>query len=149
MARVNVSVPDEMKERMDALGDRVNWSEAARAAFEREIAAATMPVDPNLDQVIERLRVSKAESHQLDLLRVRNNGREWAKLRAPYNDLRAVGKLRLTGHGYAGQVDHALGISDYNESLWFDGTGETPSDEYVEAFVEGAKDVWREVADKI
>ena len=37
MARINVSVPDGLKERMSVLDSRVNWSEVAQAAFEREI----------------------------------------------------------------------------------------------------------------
>src|SRR5262249_21967989 len=61
VARRSVYVTDAMKKGMDAVGDRVNWSEAAQTAFDREIVAATMPEDPNLDQVIERLLASKAD----------------------------------------------------------------------------------------
>src|SRR5262245_60363687 len=150
MARVNVSVPDEMKERMDALGDRVNWSEAARSAFEREITAATMPADPNLDQVIERLRASKAEFDREEIAQAREAGRNWAKLNASYLSLKRIINLTLTGRSFAEQVDRALGIPDWGESVWFDGyVKNNPSDEYVEAWIEGVKDVWREVADKI
>jgi hypothetical protein len=150
MARVNVSVPAEMKERMDALGDRVNWSEAARSAFEREIATATMPADPNLDQVVERLRTSKAEFDREYVIRGREAGRNWAKQTATYKDLRAIGGFTpMTGEGlYCHQLDRALKKPNWDRGDWYEGSG-NPSDEYVEAFVEGAKDVWREVADKI
>src|SRR5262245_47426485 len=152
MARVNVSVPDEMKERMDALGDRVNWSEAARSAFEREIAAATMPDDPDIDQVVERLRKTKADSWQAHLKKAREDGREWAKKLASYNQLKKVARLKFTGRGYWKQFDEAT--SDEESGDWggyfYDHYAERPgeepvpmpADEFVEAFVEGVRDVW-------
>jgi hypothetical protein len=159
MARVNVSVPDEMKERMDALGDRVNWSEAARSAFEREIIAASMPDDPDIEQVVERLRKSKADSWQANLKKGREEGREWAKKRASYNQLKEVARLKFTGRGYCKQFDEATfeeesGVADgyFHERYGAPPGAEPvpmPPDEYVEAFVEGAKDVWLQVTDKI
>jgi len=159
MARVNVSVPDEMKERMDALADRVNWSEAARAAFEREITAASMPDDPDIDQVVERLRKSKADSWQANLKKAREEGREWAKKRASYNQLKEVVRLKFTGRGYWKQFDEATFEEESGDwgGYFSDRYGERPGeepvpmppDEFVEAFVEGARDVWHEVADKI
>lgn len=34
MARISISVPDELKLKMDTFGETVNWSEVARVAFE-------------------------------------------------------------------------------------------------------------------
>jgi hypothetical protein len=156
VARVNVSVPDDLKERMDALADRVNWSEAARSAFEREIAAASMPEDPDVDQVIERLRKSKADSWQANLKKAREEGREWAKKHASYNQLKTVTRLKLTEQGkFASQFDGLTFEEDSGEyggyftSRYAYHEEPMPPDDYVEEFVEGAKDVWREVADKI
>jgi predicted DNA-binding protein len=156
MARVNVSVPDEMKERMDALADRVNWSEAARSAFEREIAAATMPDDPDFGQVVERLQKSKADSWQANLKQARERGREWAKKNASYNQLKTVVRVKLTEQGdFAGQFDRLTFEEDsgdyggYFTSTYAYYGHPMPPDDYVEAFVEGVKDVWIQVADKI
>jgi hypothetical protein len=159
MARVSISVPDEMKERMDALADRVNWSEAARSAFEREITAATMPDDPDIDEVVERLRKSKADSWQANLKKARDEGREWAKKHASYNQLKEVARLKFTGRSYWKQFDEATFEEDSGDwGGYFYERYEAPPgaepvpmppDEYVEAFVEGVKDVWLQVADKI
>jgi hypothetical protein len=155
VARVNVSVPDEMKERMDA-ADRVNWSEAARTAFEREIAAASMPEDPDVDQVIERLRKSKEDSWQANLKLAREQGREWARKLASYNQLKTVTRLKLTEQGeFASQFDRLTFEEDSGEyggyftSRYASYQEPMPPDDFVEEFVEGVKDVWSEVADKI
>src|SRR6476620_501940 len=95
MARINVSVPDSLKERMSALDSRVNWSEVAQAAFEREIIKHNFEVK-NMEQVIERLRASKtafAEKEQADGLA---HGRSWAQQHASYKHLRAVVDLDFT-----------------------------------------------------
>ena len=155
MPRISVYVSDAMKERMDAVGDRINWSEAAQAAFKHQIAMATMPKDANMEQVIERLRASKAAFVSSQADEGRKNGREWARLRASYEDLQNIAKLEfsdLTSSNYAHQFDCALGPepSRWEESFWFEPDGGSiPSDEYVEAFAEGAKDVWEEVADNL
>jgi hypothetical protein len=68
--------------------------------------------------------------------------------------LRAVVDLDFTDEtNYAALVDKALGNTDLrmDESFWQSGdeVWTTPSNEYVEAFVDGAIDVWNEVEDKI
>jgi hypothetical protein len=40
--RINISIPDELKTRMDAVDERVNWSAVAREAFMREIGAPSL-----------------------------------------------------------------------------------------------------------
>jgi hypothetical protein len=153
MARINVSVPDSLRERMSALDSRVNWSEVAQTAFEREIVKHNFEVE-NMEQVIERLRASKtafAEKEQADGLK---HGRSWAQQHASYEELRTVANLDLTNEtDYAALVDKALGNIDlhWDDSFWQDGDDvrRLPSNEYVQGFVDGALDVWSQVADKI
>jgi len=152
MPRINIYVSDAMKERMDALRDRVKWSEVAQAAFDREISISTVPKDPNMDQVIERLRASKIEHEKAVAKKGRQDGREHAKRWLKYADLQAIANLELEGEHFASQVDRALGNSgtQWGDSFWNDGEMNTaPSDDYVEAFVEGCKDIWNEIADKV
>lgn len=40
MARINISVPLELSNRMNAVGNRINWSAVAREAFERALKSA-------------------------------------------------------------------------------------------------------------
>jgi hypothetical protein len=151
MARLAIYVSEELKARMDALGDRVKWSRIAQLAFEREVAAATIPADPNLTQVIERLRATKVEDPHADLTRARERGRDWAMREANYQQLKEISGLVLTGTGYARQFAQAVKAHDKNDWPFFWGSPNAPlpPDDYVEAFLEGAKVVWREVADKI
>lgn len=153
MARISVYIPDGMKERMSALDDRVNWSEIAQAAFERQLTIASLPKDPNMHQVVERLRASKAEFLKQENDQGREQGRDWAKRRASYDQLRRIAEIELSGEHFALQFDRAFDPNfDGNpqDSFWFEpDEAWPPSDEYVEAFVEGAKDVWDEVADEL
>jgi hypothetical protein len=133
----------------------VNWSEAAQAAFEREISIATFKGD-NMEQVIERLRASKTAFADKERAEGRTHGRDWARLHASFEDLRTVANLDFDrqpdSSSYGALLDKALGNTDlsYDRSFWQDSEDwSIPSNEYVEAFVKGAKDVWNEVADKI
>jgi hypothetical protein len=155
MPRINVYVPDAMKERMDALGDRVNWSEAAQAAFGREIVNATFKGD-NMEGVIERLRASKSENEKAELDRGRKAGHEWACKYASYADLKAVSDMDPESQekNLASKVDDALGrnLHKGDMSFWMDeetGRVKYPSDRYVYGFWDAADDVFIQVEDKL
>src|SRR5436305_972571 len=120
MPRINVYVPDSMKERMDALADQVNWSEAAQAAFNREIMNRNAKVE-NMEQVIERLKASKAEHEISENQRGRKDGHKWACQLASYKDLKAISDLELEGADFAAQFDVALGNNPREgASFWID-----------------------------
>ena len=149
MARINLSIPDSLKDRMSALDSRVNWSEVAQAAFEREIVNHNFEVN-NMEQVIERLRASKTAFVDKERAEGVSAGRNWAQQHASYEHLRTIANLDLSEEtDCAVLMDKALGNTSLNrdKSFWQD--GDLPSDEYVEAFVDGARDVWDQVADKI
>jgi hypothetical protein len=152
MPRINVYVPDSMKERMDALADQVNWSEAAQAAFNREIMNRNVEVE-NMEQVIERLKASKAEYEISENQRGRKAGHEWACRYASYGALKVVSDLELEGTGFAEQFDVALGNNPREgASFWIDedtGRVKYPSDKYVFGFWDAADDVFAQVEDKL
>ena len=105
-----------------------------------------------MSQVIERLRVSKDKFEKDEAAKGRQDGRNWAMSRASYEQLATLSELELGGSDCARQLDQALGNSSGNwrDSFWVDlGAARWPSDSYVEAFVDGANDIWNEVADKI
>jgi hypothetical protein len=154
MARINLSIPDATKSAMDAL-DSVNWSEVARAAFDRTIQQQKSMKVENMEAVIERLKLSKAEADGADEAAGKRDGSLWAQKVASYRDLKRVGKLELDEGdvSFASQVDMALGNSgrDWGESFWNDGGDfqSVPGDEYVSGWVEGVQSVWDEVEGKI
>ena len=56
MSVVSVRVPKELKERMDALRDVVNWSEEIRAFIERRVAELEQEkAIEELERLIEKL----------------------------------------------------------------------------------------------
>jgi hypothetical protein len=142
-----------MKERMDALGDRINWSEAAQRAFEREIAGATVTTGNSMEQVIERLRVSKQEYLKSEGERGRKDGHEWACKFASYEDLMRVSGADPEQQKVAHQIDEALGLDPQEgTSFWMNeekGRIEYPSDEYAYGFWDAADDVFEEVKEII
>lgn len=153
MARMSIYVTDGMKERMSALDERVNWSEVAQKAFEREISISTLTEDPKMDQVITRLRQSKERFKETEAKSGREHGRNWAKAHASFKDLQAIANANFGGRDdLAVAFDELLGNTahDPDECFWQGPDGlEFPTNEYVEAYVQGAKDIWAEVADKI
>jgi hypothetical protein len=154
MARINLSIPDATKSAMDAL-DTINWSEVARAAFDRTIQQQKSMKVENMEAVIERLKLSKAEAAGVDEASGKRDGSIWAQKHASYRDLKRIGTLELDvgEDSFAAQVDMALGNSgrDWGESFWNDGGDfrSIPGDEYVSGWVEGAQSVWDEVEDKL
>jgi hypothetical protein len=152
---MSIYVPDALKAAMDRLGDddRANWSAAAQEAFERLLERLSRPREVRMDQVVERLRASK-EQFQRDQMRAgRERGEDWAMHEASFEALRALAgvdpKADRNGVPLRSMVDKQLGITIEAESLFFNPPAPWPSDEYVAAFVEGAKSVWLQVADKI
>ncbi len=62
-ARMNISIPDELKARMEVAGDSLNWSQIAAAAFERRLAQDTAEgLRTRVDEIVG-LPGSEALSH--------------------------------------------------------------------------------------
>jgi hypothetical protein len=154
MARISVYVPDEMKSEMDKIGDGVNWSNAAQTAFEIEISRHKWLEEPSMSSVIDRLKASKIEFRRDEETKGAKHGRDWATNRASYAQLRQVAELNLDLYtdDFWLVFDRQIGTDGTRpeDSFWFEpGENWIPSDEYVTAFVEGAKEVWDEVAPKL
>lgn len=78
--RTTISLPAELRKRMKACGDGVNWSAIAAEAFAAEVARInTRKDDSKMDDVIERLRASQRESGTQSFEEGREAGMEWAK----------------------------------------------------------------------
>src|SRR5437867_8721153 len=77
MARVNISVPDLLYERLDRLRDRVNVSRVCSAALEKELdmlETRPRPSDPDIERLLQRLLSGQERWYQ----RGREDGRRWA-----------------------------------------------------------------------
>ena len=77
MARMNISIPDPLYERLDRLRDRINASKVCAGALEKEldmIEAPPSPADPEIEQLVQRLQGLRERWYD----RGRQDGKRWA-----------------------------------------------------------------------
>src|SRR5215212_4053502 len=98
MATVTISLPDDLKTRMEHV-ERVNWSETAGLAFEAAVAHPVARKEPTMDPVIERLRTSKGKYAVSQLAEGEKAGREWAEMHAEYEELERISKINPDEEG--------------------------------------------------
>jgi hypothetical protein len=159
MPRMTIYVADELKERMDQLGNRANWSAAAQRAFEQIVDRERWKqMTDGLERATERLRQSKAIYEEAEKQRGLKAGGKWALGTAGYGVLEALERTADDGRGglcelNASQVaEISYGYSPPREhvSLWWGEEFEAlPSQAYVDGFVQGAIEVFREVKERL
>ncbi len=147
MARMSISMPDQLKVEMDAIGS-VNWSALAVEAFQRVVRKSRKVEAMNTEQVVERLRASYEETKSVEQEEGHAAGVEWASTTAEADELiwleanDELAALRL----------HEWRVSDspFEEYDLQDFWGESkPSHAFVEGFVEGAIEAWENVKDQV
>jgi hypothetical protein len=157
MARMSISVPDELKARMDAV-DGVNWSALAQQVWER---AACKPMEGGkMNDMVSRLKAQKAEYEESETTTGHKEGRDWATQFADYEDLVRLEKVAAQHNDHL-QDRHDTSLQDllYNEfnprnedtleTMFTDDEGKPNitdrSEENLEGFVEGALEAFGEV----
>ncbi len=89
-----ISIPPSLNDRMAKLPD-VNWSAIACAAFERKLGElAAQKEEKDMEDVIARLRASKAESDSKLYRDGFKLGESWARDHASVAELKQLAKLR-------------------------------------------------------
>lgn len=162
MARMSISIPDQLKARMDEVGQNKNWSNIAQRAFELELDA-TETKGNDMDAVIERLRASKMKIEEPTRVEWTEYGRSWAKTTAQYDELEQIGELDLDdiqdkafrpGMTYLLHLGRILyndegprGIDQFHEN--FGGEAGKVSGRQARWFLDGAQAVWNEVQDHV
>jgi hypothetical protein len=161
MARVSIYVTDDLKKRMDATGDAINWSNVAQPAFLAALATHEHRRGPTMQTAIERLKASKAQYEAKQSADGKEAGRLWAANTATYEDLVKVSKIDLDGVLLDGVLldapssmlfqaltdDGNLTPNDVAENCF--GEEAWPSEDYVVAFIEGAQEFFDEIQDEI
>jgi hypothetical protein len=157
MPRVTVYVPDELKGRMDAAGEAVNWSAVAQTAFSEAVAVHNLRKDPaNMDELVERLRASKERVTERDRATGEESGKAWATRTAEIDELERIN----ADYPNIWTLDHLCQAIDPHEEMdqyawtdFFEGFGFAggvqPPDDWAQGFASGAVDVYRSVADKL
>jgi hypothetical protein len=86
MARMNISIPDPLYERLDRLRDRVNASKVCAQALEKELdmlEGRTAVADPDLTRLLQRLQGVRDRWYQ----RGRDVAKQWAVATATRDEL--------------------------------------------------------------
>ncbi len=166
--RTTISVPVELKARMDAVSEPVNWSAVACRAFERKLAEHIKSRGVNdMQDVIQRLQASKRRYQEEATQAGYDEGAKWAREQAEYDELRnlfmapngtsmifSIDTFFTTGSGDAycsaerfvfvirPELD---GDRQAARDFWgaiFGDIADLPQDELVIGFASGALDVW-------
>jgi hypothetical protein len=173
MARINVSISDDLKLRMDEVEDEgVNWSALAAQAFESKLAElVTQRGARSMREVIARLRAAKHKDRHAASARGRAAGIAWASNVAEPEHLEALDDLVNSGgadyFADAPDQDYPPAERFYYEVIEPDQEGDRPaalrwwsrnwegldesgpSGEDVTGFAEGALTIWGQVKDEI
>jgi hypothetical protein len=165
MARITLYIPDDLKTRMDAAENEINWSEVTRPILTATVTAFEHKKGRNMTTAIERLRASKQKAEHDAVLWGKNEGREWAADKAEYRWLQRLSNRRKTNPSekprdalrYAvdlvdetiivnpEEIDELYRNACYPLSRGASGT----SDEYFSAFIEGAVGFFDEIREEV
>jgi hypothetical protein len=86
-----VSIPADLKRRMDKVADEVNWSAVAPQAFEGKLGEiAAKKEKKNMQDVIQRLRGLKSQEANETFLEGYALGEKWAKESATPNEMQRL-----------------------------------------------------------
>jgi hypothetical protein len=148
--RTTISVPQDLKRRMDAVKEPVNWSAIACRAFEEKLAEiATKKEEKTMIAIIQRLRASKPD---LFYQQGQEDGRRWASEQAKYDDLLRLERLHDRKRA-GGEWETLFDDPVIRSSFWRTYVGKSVFTDHHPAFfrgfAEGALALWLEVKDKL
>ena len=147
MARMNISIPDNLKERMDKY-PAINWSQTAGEAFLKKLNETELTIEVrDMTNAIARLKASKAEFEEQSETEGYQAGIEWAMKFAEYRQLqrlnehlKAYATSSLSGIPESrGGFENIVGTGGYD--VFEDDDPDTPS--FVQGFTNGAWEVFQ------
>jgi len=157
--RMNISIPNELRERMDKTPHSPNWSAIAARAFREHVSTFELKkgTGERMSKVAERLQASKAAFDEECKAFGNEDGRDWAEAHADYPELLAVSRIDPSTLNDKEDVFSAIDPDflgnwdmEYVEEKFFGRTSlYTNSVTYLEAWVEGVKAVFDEVKDQL
>ncbi len=175
---MSISVPEKLKEEIDSVELRVNWSSVACSAFQQELLRINLMSGKEIDieQSIERLRASDNERSTYEYANGFHEGKLWAASQATPTELRRLddsidennpywdcGFIYQDGQGYSVAEIWFATIQGMNnqddlrdmdsrepDDFWDQVCGNTtPDQDFVKGFVLGAIEFWNQVKDRV
>ncbi|MDX1934183.1 MAG: hypothetical protein SFU56_16400 [Capsulimonadales bacterium] len=162
MARLNLTIPDALYERLERLRDRVNVSKICAAALTKELdmleGSTVIAGDAKVQRLVQRF-LRERESRERWYQRGRHDGEEWAIERASLEELERVhddwdeDEIREADELDDFDIDDDdFPTVDLKETLnrWIreerqaaGGSVDVEWKEYVRGWYHGARDLWR------
>jgi hypothetical protein len=174
--RTTISVPSDLKTRMDRVKEPVNWSAIACRAFQDKLAEiASRKEIKTMTEVVERLRATLRNEEGKDFSHGYELGRKWAENAASATELKRMEKFqetsktkskqdwdtwfwpRGTHHPWRILVGVIRNEKDVHpmtaQAFWQDivaGSSVTSVDgDFLRGFVQGAVDLWAQVKSQL
>ena len=154
MARISISIPDRLMERLEPVKESINISQLCREALERRIttfetAAAQSGHELDTDSLVERLREERAlDGGKFEELG-RSNAAAWMTT-ASYLEFRVVAEDRRSTNMHSYKLPRAAfgamkqHMADLNSSL--DGVQAIA---YKTAWLDSVRAVWDQIVDRL
>ncbi len=163
-ARTTITVPPDLKARMDAVEESVNWSYVASQAFERHLLEMeAKKMGTTKAEVMKRLKASEELEAKQNLEDGRKAGKAWAEESASVGDLRRFKRnepsggwavwfrewILVDGNSWPNAIFmHIDGekVWDDEHTFWMEAVGEDDLDrledsDFALGFIEGALEV--------
>lgn len=173
--RMTISMPADLKARIDATKENVNWSAVAAKAFEEKLAdIANQKARKTVSDKVQRLRASHLRAADEHYAEGEEAGREWAGDVAEAHELQKLASFREKcgpdWHGLFEDNPHRdyhpahwiyfqlyphykgdRGLADefWNEILGEDNKTSVEDLAWLKGFCEGAVIFWNEVKDDV
>jgi hypothetical protein len=163
--QMNISIPRDLKARMDAVKQSVNWSQTAAHAFEAKLLEIESRKEVGkMDDVIKRLKAAAELEQNEELQAGVAAGQEWAKTTATPKQLERLSVSEaqepvicgLPNHqGWPGVIHYVItkGRDENPEDFWENALGDDANQLYEEdfarGFVAGALEIWDQVKHKL
>jgi hypothetical protein len=171
--RTTISVPGDLKSRMERVKEPVNWSALACRAFENKLAEiAARKETKTMSDVVQRLRASVRSEQGESFNEGYETGKHWAEETGTAAQLKRMETFlkgmkaksqrewenwfySQNGHlpwlAVVGVIQddkniHPLNGTDFWKTVLGDETSQKPNDpDFLRGFVEGATDLWVKV----
>jgi hypothetical protein len=165
--RTTISLPADLRRRMKACGEDVNWSAVAARAFAAEIARlSTQKNDVQIEDVVARLRGTQHQSRSELFHQGRLQGEKWATRQATAAQLQRLWAARrdakrqtgTNAENWLAAVDNKRPPAEVVTQLVGhqkigrhgpEGESLIKSSEYIHGFAAGAIHIWKQVARKL
>ena len=151
-ARINLSVPDDLKAEMDSI-ESVNWSSVASDAF-RRVVQQQKQWGSTMSDAVNRMRASKERFEKDMQERGEADGRQWVLEAAEYETAKSVAEFEFRDFD-RGELRSA--VEDEIDGDWDAFLAEVVGDDadrqerlfgngaYVRGFVDGVKEAFEEI----